>query len=78
MLYVQIAEVCDCVIRIAKRRSHGCTIGANSPLVSAITVIRNNRNHGVIVVLEQIEARDWAAHEKERLGVSAGNATRQL
>ena len=39
--------------------------------------VRRCCNHGVIVVLEQIEAHGWAAaHEKERLGVSGGSATR--
>ena len=29
--------------------------------------LRAGINHTVLIIMEQIEARDWAAHEKERL-----------
>lgn len=32
--------------------------------------MRAGINQGILTVLEQIEARDWAAHEKNRLGLT--------
>ena len=67
VLYAVNAGIQQCLNALTLLEASGLPLGCLSANEVMLEEIRAGINHRILTILEQIEAHDWAAHEKTRL-----------